>query len=202
MPVNDPLPDACLDQTFRNARTRHGWLDQDVPETLIRASYDLMRLGPTSANQCPGRFLFLGSKKAKERLAPHMSSANRDKTVAAPWVAIVAWDWEFHRKLPQLFPHNPDAQTWFEKDEARQEHGFRNGSLQGAYLIVAARMMGLDCGPMSGFDPAGVQAEFFEGDPKMKDWRVNFIVNIGYGDDAKLHPRGPRLSFEEACKIL
>ncbi len=202
MPVNAPVSDACLEQTFRSARTRNGWIERDVPETLVRASYDLLRLGPTSANCCPARFVFLHTEAAKNRLAPFLTEGNRAKTLASPWVAIVAWDWNFHEKIPELFPHNPGAKDWFEAEPARQEHGFRNGSLQGAYLIVAARMMGLDCGPMSGFDKAGVEEEFFQGDDRMKDWKVNFLCNIGYGDDTKLKPRNPRLSFQDACAIL
>lgn len=202
MPVNDPVAGACLDQAFRNARTRNGWLNQDVPETLIRATYDLLRLGPTSANCNPARFLFLNSAGAKERLAPHMSEGNRAKTLAAPWVAIVAWDWRFLEKIPQLYPHKPHMQKSFEPEAKRLEHGFRNGTLQAGYMIVAARMMGLDCGPMSGFDKDGVEQEFFRDDETMRDWRVNFICNIGYGDDSGLRPRSPRLSFHEACRIL
>lgn len=202
MPVNKPLSDSCLNQTFRDARTRNGWLDEDVPETLIRATYDLLKLGPTSANQCPARFLWLRSKEAKERLKPHLIEPNQDKTVDAPWTVIVAWDWNFHEKIPQLFPHNPEAKEWFEDEDARFDNGFRNSSLQGAYLIIAARMMGLDCGPMSGFDKDAVNKEFFANDPDMKDWRVNFICNLGYGDDTKLFERSPRFSFEEAGKIL
>lgn len=202
MPVNKPVTDACMNQAFRDARTRNGWMDEEVPETLIRAAYDLMKLGPTSANQCPARFLWLRSDEAKQRLKPHLIEGNRDKTMAAPWVALIAWDWNFHEKIPHLFPHNPEAREWFADPEAREDNGFRNGSLQGAYLIIAARMMGLDCGPMSGFDKAGVEEEFFKNDPDMKDWRINFICSLGYGDDTDLFPRSPRLSFEEAGKIL
>jgi len=203
MPVNNPLPDACLDQTFRNARTRNGWLDQDVPETLIRATYDLLKLGPTSANNSPGRFLWLKKGgEARERLIPHLMEGNQAKTKDAPWTVIVAWDWNFHEKIPQLFPHNPGAKDWFAAEESRLDNGVRNGTLQGAYLIIAARMMGLDCGPMSGFDKTGVEKEFFEGDEQMKDWKVNFVCNLGYGDDTNLFERSPRLSFEEAGKIL
>lgn len=202
MPLNAPVSDACLDQVFRNARTRNGWIGRDVPETLIRAAYDLMRLGPTSMNCCPARFLFLGSEAAKQRLAPHMNEGNRAKTVAAPWVAIIAWDWRFHDRLGQLWPHKPEAGKAFEPEQKRLEHGFRNGTLQAAYLMIAARMMGLDCGPMSGFDKEGVETEFFRADDQMKHWRANFVCNIGYGDDTNLFPRNPRLSFNEACRIL
>lgn len=202
MPVNKPISDSCMNQTFRDARTRNGWLEENVPETLIRATYDLLKLGPTSANQCPARFLWLHSDEAKQRLKPHLIPGNQDKTMAAPWVVLIAWDWKFHEKIPQLFPHNPEAKDWFEDEDARFDHGFRNGTLQGAYLIMAARMMGLDCGPMSGFDKKGVEKEFFADDPEMKHWRANFLCSLGYGDDTNLFPRSPRLSFEEAGKIL
>ena len=202
MPLNAPVSDSCLDQVFRNARTRNGWMERDVPDVLIRATYDLTRLGPTSANCSPARFLFLKSAAAKQRLIPHMSEGNKAKTLAAPWVAIVAWDWRFHEKIPDLFPHRPEMQANFEPEPKRLEHGFRNGTLQAAYMMIAARMMGLDCGPMSGFNAAGVEEEFFRNDETMRDWRVNFVCNIGYGDDTGLKPRLPRLSFHEACRVL
>lgn len=203
MPVNAPVTDSCLDQTFRNARTRNGWIARDVPETLIRATYDLLRLGPTSMNTCPARFLFLKTEAAKQRLLPHMNEGNRAKTASAPWVAVIAWDWRFHDRLPQLAPHRgPDGGRIFEDEAKRLDAGFRNGTLQAAYMMIAARMMGLDCGPMSGFNKEGVEQEFFRPDPEMKEWRANFVCNIGYGDDTGLKPRGPRLAFNEACKIL
>jgi len=202
MPVNVPVAGACLDQAFRNARTRNGWLPHDVPEALIRATYDLLRLGPTSMNTSPARFLFLRTEEAKQRLAPHMSESNRAKTLAAPWVAIVAWDGRFPDKMPYLAPQRTNAWEIFAKESVRFETGFRNGTLQAAYMIVAARMMGLDCGPMSGFNKDGVEQEFFRSDPDMAEWRVNFVCNLGYGDDAKLRSRAARLPFDEACRIL
>ncbi|MCW5752703.1 MAG: malonic semialdehyde reductase, partial [Alphaproteobacteria bacterium] len=160
--------------------------------------YELYRMGPTSANCSPARVLFLKSREAKERLAPALSAGNLAKTMAAPVVAVIGYDLDFARHLPKLFPHNPDASNWFKDPRAAETTAFRNGSLQGAYLIVAARALGLDCGPMSGFDNAKVDAAFF---PEGKV-RSNFLCNLGYGDRAKLRPRGPRLSFDEACRIL
>ena len=146
----------------------------------------------------------MSSSKAtpKKRLEPFLIPSNVDKTMTAPVTAIVAWDWEFHEKVPELFPHDPGAKEWFASDEARQANGVRNGTLQGAYLILAARALGLDCGPMSGFDNAKLDEEFFASDPKMKHWRSNFLVNIGYGTTEKLFPRLPRLAFNEAARIL
>jgi 3-hydroxypropanoate dehydrogenase len=156
-------------------------------------------MGPTSANSSPARFLFLRADAAKQRLAPHLSEANRAKTMKAPVVAVIGYDLEFYEKLPQLFAHNQDAINWFRgKDALAQTTAFRNGSLQGAYLIIAARALGLDCGPMSGFDNAGVDAEFFP-DGTVKS---NFLCNLGYGDHGQLMPRNPRLSFDEACQVL
>lgn len=199
----NPLSDASLDQLFRTARTRNGWQDKALPETLVRAVYDLAKMGPTSANNSPARFLFVMTPEAKARLSPLMAEGNRAKTLAAPCTVIIAIDTDFHEKMPQLFPHNPDARDWFSAPEAALEHGMRNGTLQGAYLMLAARSLGLDCGPMSGFDKAGVDREFFErAGGEMARWKSNFLCNIGYGTDADLYPRGPRLAFEEACRIL
>lgn len=195
------LPDHALDQLFRGARTFYTWEDKDVSDTTIQALYDLLKYGPTSANNSPARFVFLKGA-AKERLKPFLIPSNVDKTMSAPVTAIVAWDWEFHQKVPELFPHDPGAKEWFASDDARKANGVRNGTLQGAYLILAARALGLDCGPMSGFDNAKVDEEFFASDPKMKHWRSNFLVNIGYGTTEKLFPRLPRLSFDEAARIL
>jgi 3-hydroxypropanoate dehydrogenase len=188
----------ALRQLFTEARTQNGFLPEPVSDDKIREIYDLFKWGPTSANASPARVLFLTSSEAKERLIPHMSANNQDKTRQAPVVAVIAYDLEFHEKLPALFPHM-DARAWFASNEAlRQETAFRNGSLQGAYLILAARALGLDCGPMSGFNAEGVNAEFF---PDGK-WKVNFVCNIGHGDPTKVFPRNPRLTFDEACKIL
>lgn len=197
-----PLNDDAKDQIFRTARTRNGWADIGVPEALIREMYDLAKMGPTSANNSPARFVFIHSDAGKQRLAPHVMGGNLEKVMAAPWVVIIAYDKEFYEKLPQLFPHNPDAKDWFSSPEAAFENGFRNGTLQGAYLMIAARMLGLDCGPMSGFDQAGVNTEFFEGDAKMGTWTANWLCNLGYGTDKDLFPRSPRLDFDEACVIL
>ncbi len=195
------ISDHALDQLFRGARTFYSWEDRDIADTTVHALYDLLKYGPTSANQSPARFLFLKGE-ARERLRPHLIGPNVEKTMSAPMTVVVAWDWNFHEKIPQLFPHNPDAKDWFASDEARFENGFRNGSLQGAYLILAARALGLDCGPMSGFDKDGVDETYFKNDPEMASWRSNFLCNLGYGTTEKLFPRSPRLSFDEAAKIL
>jgi 3-hydroxypropanoate dehydrogenase len=192
------LPDACLDQLFREARTHNDWLDQDVPDALLHALVDLAKFGPTSANSSPARFLFVKSSEAKERLAPHLSEGNRDKTMKAPVCAIIGYDLDFHEHLPKLFPHT-DARSWFAGKEAKiLDTAFRNGTLQGAYLIMAARALGLDCGPMSGFDNAGVDRDFFAG-TRIKS---NFLCNLGYGDGHALFPRSPRFSFDEMARII
>jgi 3-hydroxypropanoate dehydrogenase len=192
------LSDTALDVIFRNARTHNAWLDRPVDDDTLRALYDLLKWGPTSANASPARFVFLRSRQAKERLRPALSPGNVDKTMAAPVTVIVGHDLRFYEHLPRLFPH-ADARSWFAgNDELIRTTAFRNGSLQGAYLIVAARALGLDCGPMSGFDNARVDAEFFP-DGTVKS---NFLCNLGYGDPAKLFPRSPRLPFEEACQLL
>jgi 3-hydroxypropanoate dehydrogenase len=192
------LPDACLDQLFYEARTHNAWLDKDVPDALLHAVVDLAKLGPTSANSSPARFLFVKSREAKERLAPHLSEGNRDKTMKAPVCAIVGYDLDFHEHLPKLFPHT-NAKSWFAgMDKKILDTAFRNGTLQGAYLIMAARALGLDCGPMSGFDNAGVDRDFFAG-TKIKS---NFLCNLGYGDASVLFPRSPRFSFDEMARIL
>jgi 3-hydroxypropanoate dehydrogenase len=192
------LPDSALDVLFRNARTHRDWLPEPVPDELIYQMYDLFKMGPTSANCSPARVLFLKSPEAKARLLPAMAPANVDKTRNAPVTAIVAYDLEFYEKLPRLYPPM-DARSWFAgKPELIEETAFRNSSLQGAYMIIAARAVGLDCGPMSGFEPDKVNAEFF---PDGK-WKANFICNLGYGDASKLYPRLPRLPFDEACRLL
>lgn len=196
-----PVNDHALDVIFRDARSQNGFVEKDVPEVLIRAVYDLTKMGPTSANCSPARFVFVHTPAGKERLLPHMSAGNRDKTAAAPWTVIIAYDLAFQEKIPQLFPHAPGAKDWFNAN--RDETAVRNGTLQGAYLMIAARAIGLDCGPMSGFDTAGVNREFFESDEgEMKNWRANFICNIGYGDKSKIFARSPRLEFDEACRLL
>ena len=197
-----PVNDHALDQIWRQGRSYNGWTQDSVPETLIRATYDLTKMGMTSANCSPARFVFLQSTEAKERLKPFLLGANVEKTMTAPWVVIIAHDMDFPEKIPELFPHNPGAKDWFGDDHVRETTAFRNGTLQGAYLMLAARAIGLDCGPMSGFDNAGVDKEFFLGDEATKNWRSNWICNIGRGDDESIFDRSPRLSFEDACRIL
>jgi len=191
-------PQSALDLLFRDARTHNTWLDTPVSEEELRALYDLTKWGPTSANASPARFVFLVSAAAKERLRPALSAGNLEKTLAAPVTVIVGHDTAFFEKLPYLFPH-ADARAWFAGNPAlADETAFRNGTLQGAYLILAARALGLDCGPMSGFSKDAVDAEFFTGTTV----RSNFLINLGHGDAAGLFPRSPRLSFDEACQIL
>ena len=193
------LEPSGLDQIFRSARTHNAFLEQSITDAELREIYELLKWGPTSANSSPARFLFLRTHEAKERLRPALSPGNVEKTMKAPVTAIVATDHAFFEKLPQLFPHNPDAMTSFKNNPALAEAtALRNGTLQGAYLIIAARALGLDCGPMSGFDNAKVDAEFFAG----TTFRSNFLCNLGVGDPAKLFPRSPRLTFEDACKVL
>lgn len=195
----DILSDKGLDLIFRAARSHNGWRDEPVSDTLLNAVYDLMKMGPTSANCCPARILFLKSKQAKEQIKPHLDDGNISKAMTAPVCAIIGYDTEFYEKLPRLFPHNPDAKNWLADNETlAQSTAFRNGSLQGAYFIIAARSLGLDCGPMSGFDNEGVDRTFFP-DGKVKS---NFICSLGYGEASALYPRGPRLPFDEACRIL
>jgi 3-hydroxypropanoate dehydrogenase len=196
--VTHAINDEALDTVFRAARTHNKWQDKPVSPALLMAVYDLMRWGPTSANCSPARILFAISAEAKQRLKPHLSAANAEKTLAAPATAIVGYDVEFARHLPKLFPHNQDAKNWFKDPVLAEKTAFRNGSLQGAYFIVAARALGLDCGPMSGFDNAGVDREFFAGTAV----KSNFLCNVGYGDPSGLFARSPRLSFDEACSIL
>jgi 3-hydroxypropanoate dehydrogenase len=188
----------CLDQLFLKARTHWVWRPEPVPLELLKELYNVARFGPTSANSSPARFVFLTTPQAKERLRPALSPTNVEKTMTAPVTVIVAWDTEFHDKLPQLFPAR-DMRSIFAGNAALiHETAFRNGTLQGAYFMIAARALGLDCGPMSGFDQQKVNAEFF---PDGK-WKANFLCNIGYGDPSKLFPRNPRLSFDEACRVL
>ncbi len=192
------VSEEALDQLFREARTFPAWLPEPVPESLLKEVYDLARMGPTSFNCCPARFVFLTTAAAKERLVPALAPANVDKTRRAPVTVIIAWDTEFHELLPKLVPHM-DARSFFVGNQRLiDETAFRNGSLQGAYFMLAARALGLDCGPMSGFDAAKVNAEFFpEG-----QWKANFLCNLGHGDRSRLHPRQPRLAFEEACQVI
>ena len=192
------LDGAGLDLLFNAARTQNSWQPKAVTAELLRRAYDLAKMGPTAANSTPARFVFIVSKAAKEKLRPALSAGNLDKTMAAPVTVLVGYDTEFYEHLPQLFPH-ADAKSWFAgKPAAIQDTAFCNSTLQGAYLMIAARSLGLDCGPMSGFDAEKLNAAFWpEGRVK-----VNFICNIGYGDDARIFARSPRLTFEQACQIL
>jgi len=195
----DSVSDDALDQLFRNARTYRAWLDRPVSEETLRQLYELLKWGPTSANGSPARFLFIRSREGKERLRPTLSPGNVEKTMMAPVTVVVAYDLRFYEKLPKLSPHNPKMRDLFVSNPRFvEETARRNSSLQGAYLIIAARSLGLDCGPMSGFDNARLDEEFF-GAGHVKS---NFLCNLGYGDASKLHPREPRLEFNEACTIL
>jgi 3-hydroxypropanoate dehydrogenase len=196
--VHHVISDEALDQLFRTARTQNTWLDRPVSPTLLHALYDLLRMGPTSANCSPSRFVFVSTPEGRERLKPHLAPGNVNKVMTAPVTVIIGTDFKFYEKLPQLFPH-ADARSWFVGNEKLIETtGFRNGTLQGGYLIMAARAVGLDCGPMSGFNNAGVDQEFFP-DSSVKS---NFICGLGYGDPSGLFPRSPRLAFDEACQIV
>jgi 3-hydroxypropanoate dehydrogenase len=193
----DVLPAAALDQLFRQARTYNAF-SGEVGDDVLHQLYDLLKFGPTTANSCPARFVFLRSREAKERLGPALDQGNYAKTMAAPVTVIVAYDMAFYEKLPVLFPHT-EAKSWFDskpQDELRTI-ALRNGSLQGAYLLLAARSLGLDCGPMSGFDNAKVDAAFFAG----TTLKSNFLINLGHGDPASIFARSPRLGFDEACRI-
>jgi 3-hydroxypropanoate dehydrogenase len=193
------MSDDGLDLIFRKARTHNGWLAKPVEETLLRQVYDLAKMGPTSANMCPLRIVFVKSREAKERLKPALQLGNVDKTMAAPVTAILGMDVHFFEQLPKLFPH-ADAKAWFKDlpENVLEYTALRNSSLQGAYFMLAARALGLDCGPMSGFDNAKVDEAFFAGTTV----KSNFLCNLGYGDPSKLFPRSPRLDFDEACKMV
>jgi 3-hydroxypropanoate dehydrogenase len=188
-----------LDLIFRKARTQNSWKAQTLPEELLRRVYELAKLGPTSANCSPARFIFVVSAEAKEKLKPALGPRNVDKTMAAPTTVIVGYDTKFYEHLPHLFPYVPNMQDMYAGNDALiQDTAFRNSSLQGAYLMIAARSLGLDCGPMSGFDPAAVDAAFWPAG----DVKANFLCNLGYGDDQAVFPRSPRLSFEQTCQIV
>jgi 3-hydroxypropanoate dehydrogenase len=193
-----PLEDAALDTLFRTARTHNGWQSVPVGEPMLRAIYDLAKWGATSANCSPARYVFVVSDAAKQKLKPALIAGNVDKTMAAPATAIIGYDLAFYDYLPKLFPH-ADARSWFAgNDELIRTTAFRNGTLQGAYLMLAARSLGLDCGPMSGFDNAQVDAAFFAG----TQVKSNFICSLGIGDPSKLFPRSPRFAFDEVCRIV
>ena len=203
----------CVDKLFREARTHGAWLDKPVSNETLRELYDALKWGPTSANSSPARFLFIRTAKARERLKPSLAPGNVAKTMAAPVTVIVAYDLQFYNKLPKLFPHNPGMRDLFAANAALIEvTARRNSSLQGAYLILAARALGLDCGPMSGFDNAKLDEEFFGAGKECEGCeqeffpaghvKSNFLCNLGYGDQSKLLPRSPRLEFSEACTLM
>jgi len=197
MTTTTALDDAALALLFTEARSHNGWTAEPVTDEQLRQVYALARMGPTSANCSPARFVFVRTPEGKQRLAPALSKGNLEKTMTAPVTVIAAWDRKFYDRLPTLFPHT-DARSWFTgSPEAAHETAFRNASLQAGYLLLAARAVGLDAGPMSGFDKAKVDAAFFEG----TDWSTNFLINLGHGDAAKVFGRLPRLSFEEACVL-
>jgi 3-hydroxypropanoate dehydrogenase len=193
------LEERSLNRLFRDARTHRAWKTRSIPESLLHELYALMIMGPTSANCLPARIVFVCSPQAKARLVPLMNTGNREQTRLAPVTAIVAYDLEFYEQMPKLYPHQPDARSWFNSTPAAaREAALRNGSLQGGYFIMAARSLGLDCGPMGGFDAAAVAQAFF----LTKPYEVNFICNLGYGLPERLHPRLPRLAFDEACSVV
>jgi 3-hydroxypropanoate dehydrogenase len=211
--MKNVLADEAFDQLFRRARTHTAWLDEPVTDDTLHQLYDLMKWGPTSANGSPARFVFLRSQEAKERLRPTLAPGNIDKTMAAPVTVIVAYDLLFFDKLPKLWPHNPAMRKLFaENPQLVEVTAKRNSSLQGAYLIIAARALGLDCGPMSGFDNARLDEEFFGAGKECEGCeqeffpaghvKSNFLCNLGYGDPSGLYPRAPRLEFKEACTLL
>ena len=210
--MRDAISDPALDQIFREARTYRTWLPEPVSDEMLRRLYDLMKWGPTSSNTCPARFVFVRSPEGKARLRPTLSPGNVDKTMTAPVTVIVAYDLLFYEKLPKLFPHSPGMRDNFAANPQLVEvTAKRNSSLEGAYMILAARSLGLDCGPMSGFDNAKVDAEFFGAGKECEGCeqeffpsghvKSNFLCNLGYGDASKLFPRGPRLEFDEACSL-
>jgi 3-hydroxypropanoate dehydrogenase len=211
--MNLPLTEQSVDQLFREARTHNGWLQKSVTDETLRELYDLMKWGPTSANSSPARFVFIRSKEGKQRLLPALAAGNVEKTMTAPVTVIVAYDLKFYDKFPTLFPHAPATRNYFANNpQLVEDTAMRNSSLQGGYMILAARALGLDCGPMSGFDNAKLDKEFFEAGRATYSQqqelfpeghvKSNFLCNLGYGDRAKLFPRGPRLTFDEACSLV
>ncbi|MBP6299038.1 MAG: malonic semialdehyde reductase [Arenimonas sp.] len=196
--MTDSISQSALDQIFSNARTHNFWLDKPVSDAMLHAIYEQCKWAPTSANSSPARFIYVKSDAAKQKLMPAISEGNLEKTMGAPVTVIVASDFTFYDQLPVLFPH-ADAKSWFVGNQALIDStAHRNGTLQGAYFIMAARALGLDCGPMSGFDNAKLDEAFFAGTAI----KSNFLINLGYGDAEKLFPRSPRLSFADACQIL
>jgi 3-hydroxypropanoate dehydrogenase len=192
------LDQAAFDQLFLEARTQNAWKEGEISDETLRRLFDIVKMAPTSANCSPARYVFVKSPEAKERLKPHLSGGNLEKTMAAPVTVIIANDMEFYEHLPKLFPHT-DAKSWFtSNDDLIRETAFRNATLQGGYMIIAARALGLDCGPMSGFDQAGVDEEFFKG----TTYKSNFLLNLGQGDPSALFQRSPRFEFDEVASIL
>jgi 3-hydroxypropanoate dehydrogenase len=211
--MNDVINDKVIDLLFRQARTHNAWLEKPVSDDQLKQIFEIAKWGPTSANGEPGRFIFIRTKEAKERLRPALAPGNVDKTMSAPVTVIVAYDLRFFEKLPKLFPQSPGMRDLFAGNPQLVEvTAKRNSSLQGAYMMIAARALGLDCGPMSGFDNARVDEEFFGAGRETEGYdqeffpaghvKSNFLCNIGYGDSSKLFPRLPRLGFSEACSIL
>ena len=211
--INRVVGDEALDILFREARSHNEWLDTPVSDDVLRSLYDLMKWGPTSANLCPARIVFVRTHDGKQRLLPCLASGNLEKTRMAPVTAIIGFDLEFYTQAPKLFPARPEMGKNFEKLPAAviEAQAFRNGTLQGGYFVLAARSLGLDCGPMSGFDNAKVDAEFFAPGrmpdlaPEHSGWtrvKSNFLCNLGYGDHSRLFPRNPRLGFDDACTLL
>jgi 3-hydroxypropanoate dehydrogenase len=196
--MSHAVNDEALDIVFRTARSQNKWLDKPVSPALLMAVYELMRMGPTSANCSPARIVFLMSEESKLRLKPHLIASNVEKSMTAPAVAVIGYDLDFPALLPRLFPHSPGAKDWFGDPALRERTAFRNGTLQGAYFIIAARALGLDCGPMSGFNNDAVDKEFFAG----TNVKSNFICGVGYGDPSSVFARSPRLEFDEACRIV
>lgn len=197
-PTDARLDAATLDRLFRVARSRNAWRDQPLPDGILRELYELSKWGPTAANSCPGRFVFIHSASAKERLRPHVAAGNLEKVMSAPCCVIVAYDTRFYDLMPKLFPARDMRAAFVDKPELIDETAKRNSTLQGAYLMIAARALGLDCGPMSGFNAQSLDREFF---PDGR-WKSNFLCALGYGSDEKLFPRNPRLDFEAACLEL
>ena len=196
--MSSAVDQAVLEQLFLDARSQNAWQDRAVPDETLHQLFDIIKMGPTSANCSPARYIFVKSEAAKARLKPHVSEGNTQKVMTAPVCVIIGYDLEFYEHLPRLFPHT-DAKSWFtSSEELANQTAFRNGSLQGAYMIIAARALGLDCGPMSGFDLAGVDQEFFAG-TKVK---TNFLLSLGYGDPAAVFDRSPRFDFEDIASII
>lgn len=196
--MHTAISDDAISQLFLEGRTYSAWQDRSVPRELLQRLYHLTSMGPTSANCCPARIVFISSAAEKARLLPLMDEGNRAKTQAAPVTAILGYDLNFAEQLPFLFPHQPEARDWFADPQVAFTTAFRNASLQGAYFMLAARALGLDCGPMSGFDAAALNAQYFAGSAV----KANFLCNLGYGERGSLFPRQPRLPFETACRVL